>query len=84
MERWDDVSAVGSGWKAFDNTTQPGINPIMQCLEGLIPHSVLTASAADADQQATALAAASVVVIAPRILSHSMHHLTECGCGRAS
>lgn len=40
MERWDDVSAVGSGWKAFDNTTQPGINPIMQCLQGLIPHSV--------------------------------------------
>ena len=37
MERWDEVSAAGSSWKAFDNTIDPGINPFVQCLQSLLP-----------------------------------------------
>ena len=37
MERWDDISAEGSGWKAFDNTIDPGINPFVRCLQSLLP-----------------------------------------------
>ena len=37
MERWDEVSAAGSSWKAFDNTIDPGINPFVRCLQSLLP-----------------------------------------------
>ena len=37
MERWDEISAAGSAWQAFDNTIQPDINPFMRCLYILIP-----------------------------------------------
>ena len=33
MERWDEISAIGSTWRTFDNTIQPSINPFMQCLQ---------------------------------------------------
>ena len=37
MERWDDISAAGSAWKAFDNSTIPISNPIRRFFQGFLP-----------------------------------------------
>ena len=34
MRLWDEISAAGNAWKAFDNSA---INPLVRCLQSLLP-----------------------------------------------